>query len=126
MTAKESLIRRQTLANGLNLEFHDVSRPMAGDRWQVILEVRLPVPVATASLPPDLVDRAPEVLNALGPEIVFSQQDVRHFIDVRKVPAILEAMQARFLEGLGAYVSRPDFPGRFIRRKFIEDQGRQR
>jgi hypothetical protein len=124
MTVKESLMRRQTLANGLTLEFHDVSRPMAGDRWQVILEVRLPVPVTTDSLPPDLADRASAVLSALGPEIVFTQQDVRHFIEVRKVPAILEEMQARFLAGLGAYVSRPDFAGRFIRRKFSAYQER--
>jgi hypothetical protein len=122
MTVKERLIRRQTLANGLILEFYDVSRPMAGDRWQVVLEVRLPVPVQETSLPPELRQRAPEVMAALGPELVFTQQDVRHFIDVGEVPAILEAMQARFLEGLGAYVSRPDFPGLFIRRKFTELQ----
>ncbi|MFZ2089639.1 MAG: hypothetical protein WAU47_13790 [Desulfobaccales bacterium] len=95
---------------------------MAGDRWQVILEVRLPIPVTKATLPPDLVERAPEVLAALGPKIVFTQEDVRHFIDVHEVPGVLQEMQARFVEGLGAYVSRPDFPGRFIRKKFIEHQ----
>jgi hypothetical protein len=86
--------------------------------------VRLPVPVTTDSLPPELVDRAPAVLTALGPEIVFTQQDVRHFIDFREMPAVLQEMQMRFWEGLGTYVSRPDFAGRFIRRKFTEYQRR--
>jgi len=49
----ESLLLSRLLPNGLTLEFFDLSRPMAGDRWQVILEVRLPIAVSAATLPPD-------------------------------------------------------------------------
>jgi hypothetical protein len=47
----ETALLRQPLPNGLILEFFDRSRPMAGDRWQVILEVRLPVPVLRPPCP---------------------------------------------------------------------------
>jgi len=122
----ERLLVRQTLRNGLTLELYDRSRPMAGDRWQVLLEVRLAIPVTPATLPPDLADRGQEVMAALGPEIFFTQEDVRHFIDAREVPELLQEMQARLLEGLQGYLGRPDFPGRYLRQKFVEYQERQR
>jgi hypothetical protein len=123
MTGK--LLLRQPLANGLTLELYDLSRPMAGDRWQVVLEVRVPIPVKAATLPPDLADRAPEVIAALGPEILFIQQEVHHFIDVREMPGLLQEMQTRLFKGLEGYLGHPDFAGRYLRKKFTEHQERQ-
>ena len=113
-----TLLRRRALPNGLTLEFHDLSRPMAGDRWQVILEVRLAVPVNAGNLPPDLADRAPEVAAALGPEVTFTQQEVHYFIDARQVPALLHEIETRLWEGLKDYLGHPDFAGRYLRKKF--------
>jgi len=124
--ATARLVHTETLANGLSLAVYDCSRPMAGDRWQVILEVRLAVPVTPATVPPDLADRLPEVLAALGPEPVFSKQEVRHFIDAREVAGILAEMQTRLLQGLRAYLGHPDFAGRFLGRKFTEHQEQRR
>lgn len=122
----EKLLLRQTLPNGLILAIYDRSRPMAGDRWQVTLELRLSIPVSRDTLPPDLVERAQEVREALGPEIFFVQQEVRHFIDNREMPALLAEMQARLLEGLEGYLGHPDFAGRYLRKKFMEHQERER
>ncbi len=118
----DKLLQRQALANGLILDFHDLSQPMAGDRWQVVLEMRLAIPVNAATLPPDLADRAPEVLAALGPEIFFSQQEVHYFIDIHKVPDLLQEMQTRLFKGLEDYLGHPDFTGRYLRKKFTEHQ----
>ena len=118
----ETLLRRRPLLNGLTLEFYDLSRPMAGDRWQVVLEVRLPVTVSAATLPPDLADRDQEVVAALGPEIVFSQQEVHYFIDHREVPALLQEIESRLWEGLQGYLGHPEFAGRYLRKKFAERQ----
>jgi hypothetical protein len=114
----ETLRRSRALPNGLTLEFHDLSRPMAGDRWQVILEVRLAVPVNAGTLPPDLADRAPEVVTALGPQISFSQQEVHHFIDAKQVPALLQDIETRLWDGLQDYLGHPDFAGGYLRKKF--------
>ncbi len=121
----DKLLQRQALANGLIMEFHDLSQPMAGDRWQVVLEMRLAIPVNAATLPPDLADRAPEVSAALGPEIFFSQQEVHYFIDIHKVPDLLQEMQTRLFKGLEDYLGHPDFAGRYLRKKFTEHQKRQ-
>jgi len=116
----ETLLQRRALPNGLILEFHDLSRPMAGDRWQVVLEARLPLAVSAATLPPDLADRAPEVISALGPEIVFIQQEVHNFIDAREVPSLLQEIQSRLWEGLKGYLGHPDFAWRYLQKKFAE------
>ncbi len=119
----ETVLFRQNLSNGLTLDFYDCSRPMAGDRWQVILEVRLPIPVTAATLPPDLRDRTDEVITALGPEIIFTKQEIRHFIDIQEVQMVLQKIQTRLWEGLRNYVGHPDFAGRYITKKFTEVQG---
>jgi hypothetical protein len=123
---KKSLLLRQSLSNGLVLEVYDHSRPMAGDRWQVILEVRVPIPVSEEVLAGDLKERAAEVIEALGPEITFSLQEIHHFIDAREVPALLEEMQNRLLQGLSEYLSHSDFARRYLKKKFAEYQERQR
>lgn len=122
----ERLLCRQTLANGLNLELLDHSRPLAGDRWLVKLEVRVAIPVTAETLPPELKERCQEVVEALGPEITFRKEDVRHFIDQREVPELREKMQARLLRGLTSYLGHPDFAGRYLRKKFAEYEERQR
>jgi|YNPNPStandDraft_1061719.scaffolds.fasta_scaffold00837_15 hypothetical protein len=122
----QRLLCQKTLPNGLNLELLDHSRPLAGDRWLVKLEVRVAIPVAEAHLPPDLKERYQEVVEALGPEVIFRKEDVRHFIDQREVPELREKMQARLLQGLLAYLGHPDFAGRYLRKKFAEYEERQR
>jgi len=99
---------------------------MAGDRWQVTVELRLPISVNPATIPLDLADRVQEVMETLGPEIIFTQQEVHHFIDAREVPGLLQEIEARLLEGLEGYLGHPDFAGRYIRQKFAEQQEQQR
>ena len=60
---------------------------------------------------------------ALGPEIVFTQQEVHHFIDTREVPALLQEVETRLWEGLKGYLGHPDFVGRYLRKKFRASPG---
>jgi len=122
----EKLLSRHPLDNGLILEFWDLSRPMAGDRWLVVLEARLAIPVGAATLPPDLMGQEAEISRALGPEIVFSQRDQRIFIAAGEYPATLKEIAARLLALAPSYLGHPEFAGRFIRKRFREFQEKQR
>lgn len=124
--APQKLISRHPLDNGLILEFWDLSRPMAGDRWLVVLEARIAVPVGAATLPPDLKDREAEISRGLGPEIVFSQQDERTFVATDELPATLKEIAARLLTLAASYFGHPEFAGRFIRKRFAEFQKEER
>jgi hypothetical protein len=123
--SREKLLARHRLANGLSLELWDRSRPVAGDRWQVVLEARIAVPVVAATLPPELLPEADAVQGALGPEVVFSHRDERNFIAASAIPDILEEMQTRLLALVPDYLGHPDFARRFIRIKYAEHREKQ-
>jgi hypothetical protein len=126
MMSHDPLRSRHALNNGLTLEFWDRSQPVAGDRWLAALEARIVIPVTASSLPPDLSPREAEILAALGPEISFSLKDERHFIAAEQVPAILTEMEDRLLPLVSQYAGHPDFPGRFIGKKYAEHLERRR
>lgn len=113
---------RHSLNNGLTLEFWDYSRPIAGDRRFVLLEVRIAVPIRPDTLPPELREQADQVKEALGDEIIFSHKNERNFIAATEAPKILKEMQDRFLDMAPGYFGHPDFAARFIRGKFSEKQ----
>jgi len=122
----ERLISKHPLNNGLILEFWDYSRPIAGDRWFVLIEVRIAIPIRTDTLPPELREQADQVREALGDETIFSHKDERNFISATEAPKILKDMQNRFLEMAPGYFGHMDFAARFIRGKFAEKQKLQR
>ncbi|MGZ6238015.1 MAG: hypothetical protein ACXWMJ_11955 [Syntrophales bacterium] len=122
----ERLMSRHPLNNGLILEFWDFSRPIAGDRWFVLLEVRIAIPIRPNTMPPELRGQADQVKVALGNEIIFSHKDERNFIAATEAPKILKDMQDRFLDMAPGYFGHPDFAAKFIRRKFAEKQELQR
>jgi len=122
----EKLFSRHPLDNGLILEFWDLSRPMAGDRWLVVLEARLAIPVGAATLPSDLKGQEAEISRALGPEIIFAQRNERIFIAGDEYPATLKEIEARLLALAPSYLGHPEFAGRFIRKRFTEFQVKER
>jgi hypothetical protein len=122
----ERLISRHPLKNGLTLEFWDYSRPIAGDRCFVLLEVRIAIPIRPDTLPPELGGQIDQVKETLGDEIIFSQKNERNFIAATEYPIILKDMQDRFLDMAPGYFGHPDFAARFIRGKFAQKQELQR
>lgn len=122
----EKLISRHPLKNGLILELWDLSRPVAGDRCQVVFEARVPVPITEATLPPEMLPKIDQVTAALGRAIVFSQQEVRNFIAADEVDGLLKEMAARFLSTIATYLDRPGFAPGFIRKTFAAHQEKPR
>ncbi len=99
---------RHPLNNGLSLEFWDHSRPIAGDRRFVLLEVRIAIPIRPDTLPPELRGQADQVKEALGDEIIFSHKNERNFIAATEAPKILKDMQDRFLAMAPGYFGHPN------------------
>jgi hypothetical protein len=109
------LLSRHSMPNGLTLEFWDHSHPVAGDRWVVILETRIPISIRPGTLPPELQAHAAQVIRALGEEVTFHQREERNFIAASHVPAVLKAMQDRMLALAQPYFGHADFGPRFIK-----------
>jgi hypothetical protein len=47
---EEKLIKTMDLTNGMQLNFYDGSRQLAGDRWLISLIIRMEIPVAEVSI----------------------------------------------------------------------------
>ena len=123
------LIDRHTLDNGLVLEFWDHSRPLIGDRRFVCLEARIAIPISAGTLPPEFRAQAAQLVEELGPEIIFSQRQERNFIAASEAAALLQDMQDRVLALAPGYYGHADFAARFRRQKIAsvqELQQRQR
>lgn len=116
------LLDRHPLDNGLTLEIWDHSRPLVGDRWFVNLETRIAIPVGAETMPPELKVNAGMVMEALGEEIVFSQQEARNFIAASESPGLIQDMQERILSLASGYFGHAGFAPGFIRKKFAELQ----
>lgn len=121
----ERLIGRQALPNGLTLELWDRSRPVASDRWYVVLETRIAVPVGPDTLPPELIQLQKQVVEALGAEIIFSRTEERNFIAAGELAALLQDMQDRTLQLAPGYFGHRDFAAKFIRKAYAAWEERQ-
>lgn len=118
----EKLLSRHTLKNGLLLEFWDLSRPMLGDRSQVVVEVRVAIAVTADTLPAELRPQLGQVTATLGQEVVFAKQEVRNFVDNAEIPNLLRLIEEQLLVSLHDYLGHPEFAARFIRKKYTDRQ----
>jgi hypothetical protein len=118
----EKLFSRHPLANGLTLEFWDLSRSILGDRWLVVLEARIAIPVSAATLPPDLLAEEAEIHRVLGPEVLFSKRDERTFIAAGELQETLKDMESRLLTLAPNYLGHLEFASRLIRKKYAEER----
>ena len=118
----EKLLSQHSLRNGLLLEFWDLSKALAGDRWQVVVEARVAIAVTADTLPAELRAQVGQVIAALGQEVVFTKQEVRIFVAAGEVADILKLIEGQLLTSLRGYLGHPDFAPRFIRKKYVDQQ----
>ena len=117
---KQILIKTIELGNGLKLEFYDISRKLAGDRWYAGVIARINI---------TLIDSLPtnqhlshysveEIRNTLGESVRFQQILERHYIDEREKDDLLKSLMDSFIKRTLKYLSLPDFPGKYVLKEF--------
>jgi len=108
------------LSNGLKLDFYDISRRLAGDRWYVGLIARIDIPLTDSLLTNQQLSNysVVEIRNALGEAVRFQQKRERHYIDEREKDALLHGLMESFSKSTLNYFSHPDFPGKYVLKEF--------
>ena len=88
----ETLIKKIDLQNGLTLEFINLSRKVAGDRYLVALRTRIEVPVEESwfSENDPSVPGITDIREKVGKTVVFEQKKERNFIDERLKEEVLK------------------------------------
>ena len=120
-----SLIKKIKLENGLNLEFYDSSKKIAGDRWQVKLTVRVEIPVNDYLQNIEAEMNVDDVKKILGKSIYYEKNMVRNFIDNKEKEKLLNGFCDSFLKSTLSYLSEPNFPKRFIVKNYNEYKSRK-
>lgn len=119
------LVEILDLPNGLKLEFWDESRAIAGDRWYVGLRAIVAMRIPDEAPPGGHSEGFGILREALGKEACFQHLMERHFVAQEEVCSVSQEMKRVFLENSWDYLSRPEFPKRFLLRKAAELQERK-
>ncbi len=123
----ERLVKTLNLKNGLYLELLDCSRKIAGDRWQIVLKIRIDMPVkmlfSDENNPVGV--NVDEIISSMGENVRFEQKRERNFIDSNQKDDILNNLIESFLFNSIDHVSNPDFPKRYILRQYKEQLKRR-
>ena len=117
---EQSLIKTIKLGNGLKLDFYDISRKLAGDRWYVGLMMRIDIPLTDLLLTSQLFSNysIEEIRKALGESVCFQDKRERHYIDERKKDVLLQGLMDSFITSTVHYFSHPDFPAKYVIKEF--------
>jgi len=119
---ENNLIKTIDLENGLKLKLFDASRKLVGDRWLVSLIARIEMPINDLLLKKDGAPllNVDEIRKALGEKLLFEQKREKIFIDDKEKNEVMKGMQDLFLSSSLSYFSHPDFPQKYILKKFNE------
>ncbi|MFV9646152.1 MAG: hypothetical protein ACNYWU_10045 [Desulfobacterales bacterium] len=119
---EEVLINTIDLENGLELKLFDSSRKLAGDRWLVSLIARIEIPTNDSLLKEDgsSLLNFDEAIKVLGEKLLFELKRERIYIDEKEKDEVLKEIQDSFLSTSLSYLSRSDFPKKYILKKFNE------
>jgi hypothetical protein len=108
------------LSNGLKLNFYDISRKLAGDRWYVGVIARIDIQLIDSVLTNQHLSHysAEEIRNTIGESVRFQQKMERHYIDEREKDDLLKSLMDSFIKRTLNYLSHPDFPGKYVLKEF--------
>jgi len=117
---EQTLIKTMELSNGLKLEFYDISRKLAGDRWYVGMIARIDIPLTDSLLTNQQFSNysVEKIRNELGETVRFQQKRERHYIDEREKDALLKGLMDSFIKGTLKYFSHPDFTEKYVLKEF--------
>ena len=116
------LIEKIRLENCLTLEMFDHSRHVAGDIWLVSFGARVEVKVKPEYFVGDSETgiSIENVRALLGEKVTYRYTKEHNFVAETEIEAVLKGLKERFLDTSLGYVSSPEFPRRFVHRKYKE------
>jgi len=93
---------------------------LIGDRYQVILVAEMEIPITQFLLENEnqISIEIKEFTNVLGDKVVFQQKREKIFVDEREKEELLNTMIDSFISDIVPYLSRSDFPVKFIKKQY--------
>jgi hypothetical protein len=105
------------LENGLEVNLVDDSTLMAGDRWKVCLTVRISMEIDSFLRQSGDID-VDEIKQALGETVDYEHKTKRIFVRDQDKDDLVLSLVETFMADMLPYISRTEFPRKFILRQF--------
>lgn len=112
------LVEVIALPNGLEARVEDLSRTIAADTASVVLVVRVPVAVKREYF--EEAADCEKTKRVFGPELVFEYRNERTFVAAGEREALFEEFLAGFKKDVLPYLSKEQFPARYVLSKHRE------
>lgn len=119
---KEISFREIDLDNGYKVEIFDASKKIGIDASYVKLVLKMNVPVKESLFMGDKYKDVnfQEIKEKLGEEVVFEITKERNLIKLEDKEKVFQSLMDTFVETSLSYLSKEDFPPKFIIKKFKE------
>lgn len=124
---EEKLIKTMDLTNGMQLNFYDASRRLAGDRWLISLIIRMEIPVTEVSINhgEKSMESVDEIKKVLGEKVLFELKRERIFVADSEKQTVFEEVYDFFIDSVLGYLSNKAFPKRYVLKKYREKVERE-
>jgi hypothetical protein len=119
---KEISFREIDLDNGYKVEIFDASKKIGIDASYVKLVLKMNVPVKESLFMGDKYKyiNFQDIKDKLGEEVVFEITKERNLIKLEDKEKVFQSLMDTFVETSLSYLSKEDFPPKFIIKKFNE------
>ncbi len=114
------IVRKCELSEGIVALIRDISRHYFGGYYHVRLQVTADVPLCKAWF--ESVAEYEDALGRLGGTVRFSRNLEKMAVPLAEVDVVRNSLLDSFEANLRGYLSRPDFPGRFVLSEYAKSR----
>ncbi len=117
---ENTIIKKIELENNQTLVISDMSRKISEDAYVVIMKATMEIKVEKQLFLNDTISdfKFEDIIAVLGDAATYEYRIERNFIMAKEKDEVFEALVKTFLENLGQYVSKSNFPGKFVLKEY--------
>lgn len=117
---EDKIIQQIELENQQTLFIYDHSRRIAADAFLVAMTAKMDVKVMPDLFAGVALDGVTieEITAVLGSSVTYEHRIERNFIMEKDRDEVLRELVKTFLDNLGGYVAKPQFPAKFVLKKY--------
>ncbi|MCK5310780.1 MAG: hypothetical protein KAJ62_01645 [Desulfobacteraceae bacterium] len=116
---EEKVVKEVELENNQTLVISDASRKISQDAYLVMVKARIDIAVEKNLFSDDeRKDFFEDIVDKVGKVAVYEFVAERNFVMAKDKDKLFEKLSNDFFETLGKYISKPNFPKKFILKQY--------
>ncbi|MBT3178896.1 MAG: hypothetical protein HOG03_08215 [Desulfobacula sp.] len=115
-----AVYKKIELKNNQTLIISDLSRKISADAYVVIMKAIIEIKIEKELFSNDLLSdfKFQDIIAELGDKMIYEFKTERNFIMDKEKDRVFKELFKTFLDNLGQYVAKPEFPGKFIIKEY--------